>query len=339
MSAPARAERVLRWGILGTGRVTRWIIAALRASERNEAVAVGSRDAGRAAAFAREWAIPRGVAGYAALVEDPGIDVVYNALPNHLHVEWTIAAARAGKHVLCEKPIALTAEDVDRVADAARASGVVVAEGFMYRHHPQTEKVRELVRAGAIGALQLVRGSFTITLARPDDVRLDPALGGGSLWDVGCYPVGWARLLAGTEPLEAVGWDVRGETGIDEAFAGQLRFAPQRAGGPEVLAQIDSGFRMPFRAQVEVVGTAGVIAVARPYKPQPRETFTLTREDEVQAVEVAGPEPYRGEVEDIADAVLLGRPPRIPLSDSRGNVAALQALLRSAAQGRPVRPT
>jgi predicted dehydrogenase len=338
VSGLSAAGRPLRWGILGTGRVTRWLIGALRASDRNEAAAVASRDGERAAAFAHEWAVPRAIAGYSALVEDPGIDVVYNALPNHLHVEWTIAAARAGKHVLCEKPLALSPQDVDRVAAAASAARVVVAEGFMYRHHPQTEKVMDLVRSGAIGALRLVRGSFTFTLSRPEDVRLDPTLGGGSLWDVGCYPVSWARLVAGAEPDEVAGWAVRGSTGVDEVFAGQLRFASGDAGGAGVLAQFDCSFRMPYRAHVEVVGTTGVIAIARPYRPRPRETFTLARGDEIETVEAAGPEPYRGEVEDIADAVLLGRPPRIPLSESRGNVAALAALLRSAAEGRPVRP-
>lgn len=326
----------LRWGILGTGRVTRWLVQALRASERNEAVAVASRDAERAAAFAREWDIPRALHGYSALVEDGGLDVVYNALPNHLHAGWTIAAARAGKHVLCEKPLALAVDDVDRMAAAAGEGGVVVAEAFMYRHHPQTAKVRELVRSGAIGTLGLVRGSFTFALSRPEDVRLDPALGGGCLWDVGCYPVSYARLLAGAEPAEVMGWAVRGPTGVDEAFTGHMRFAAG-PGQPDVLAQFDCGFRMPYRTHVEAVGSEGVIAIARPYRPLPRETVTVTRGDEVTTVDVEGPEPYRGEVEDMADAVLLGRAPRVGLDDSRGNVAALVALLRSAEEGRPVR--
>ncbi len=322
----------LRWGLLGTGRVTRWLIAALRASARNQVVAAASRTPARAEEFVREWALPRAFASYQLMLDDPGIDVVYNALPNHLHAEWTIAAARRGKHVLCEKPLALTAEDVDRMADAARTAEVVVAEAFMYRHHPQTEKVKELVDGGAVGALRLVRGSFTFTLARTDDVRLDPGKGGGSLWDVGCYPVSYARLLAGTEPVEAFGWQALGPTGVDEAFAGQLRF-----GSPErLVAQVDCGFRMPYRAHMEVVGTEGAIVIPRPYKPGTHETIVIARGDETVAVEISGPELYLGEVEDMADAVLLGRAPRISLADSRGNVAALRALLRSAREGRPV---
>ena len=220
----------LRWGILGTGRVTRWLIAALRASARNEVVGAASRTPARAQEFTREWALPRAFGSYEAMLDDPDIDVVYNALPNHLHAEWTIAAARRGKHVLCEKPLALTPGDVDRMADAARSAGVVVAEAFMYRHHPQTERVKDLVEGGAVGALRLVRGSFTFTLTRTDDVRLDPAKGGGSLWDVGCYPVSYARLLAGAEPVDVFGWQALGPTGVDEAFAGQLRFAPGGSG-------------------------------------------------------------------------------------------------------------
>jgi predicted dehydrogenase len=320
----------LRWGVLGTGRITRALIAALRASPRNEVVAAASRTGARAEEFAREWALPRAFGGYEAMLDDPGIDVVYNALPNHLHAEWTIAAARRGKHVLCEKPLAITVEEVDRMAEAARAAGVVVTEAFMYRHHPQTLKAKELVDAGAVGALRLVRGAFSFTLTRPDDVRLLPECGGGSLWDIGCYPVSYARLLAGAEPLEAFGWQTLGASGVDEAFAGQLRF------GNGVIAQIDSSFRMPFRTHVEVVGSEGTLSVPRPYKPGTRETMLLTRGESAESIEVEGPELYLGEVEDVYDAVRLGRPPRVSLEDSRGNVAALLALLRSAREGRTV---
>ena len=320
----------LRWGVLGTGRITRALIAAVRASPRNEVVAAASRTAARAEEFTRQWGLPRAFGSYQAMLGDPAIDVVYNALPNHLHAEWTIAAARHGKHVLCEKPLAITVEEVDRMAEAARAAGVVVTEAFMYRHHPQTLKVKELVEAGAVGALRLVRGAFSFTLTRPDDVRLLPECGGGSLWDIGCYPVGYARLLAGAEPVDAFGWQALGASGVDEAFAGQLRF------GGGVVAQIDSSFRMPFRTHVEVVGGEGAISIPRPYKPGLKEAILLTRGESAESIEIEGPELYLGEVEDMYDAVRGGRPPRVSLEDSRGNVAALLALLRSAREGRPV---
>jgi D-xylose 1-dehydrogenase (NADP+, D-xylono-1,5-lactone-forming) len=320
----------LRWGLLGTARINRALIPALRASERSELLAVASRERDKGAAYAREWGIPRTI-GYEEMLADPAIDVVYIPLPNSLHAEWTIRAVRAGKHVLCEKPLATTVEDVDAVAAAARAAGVVVAEAFMYRHHPQTRKLKELVQAGAIGPVKLVRGAFTFDLTRAADVRLEPALGGGSLWDVGCYPVSFARYLVGGEPTEAFGWQVVGPSGIDEGFYGQLRF------GPDVFAQFDSGFRAAFRTRLEVVGRAGSIVVPRPFKPTPQETILVTRGDEVEEVAVTGPsELYLGEVEDMADAVQHGRPPAVSLAESRGNVAALVALYRSAREGRPV---
>ena len=319
----------LRWGLLGTARINRALIPALRASERNELVAVASRDPGQGAAYAGEWGIPR-VLGYEQMLADPAVDVVYVPLPNSLHAEWTIRAARAGKHVLCEKPLAITVEEVDAVAAAAREAGVVVAEAFMYRHHPQTRRVKELVDSGAIGDVKLVRGAFTFDLTREGDVRMKPLLGGGSLWDVGCYPVSYARYLIGAEPVEAFGWQAVGASGIDEGFYGQLRF------GPDVYSQFDSGFRAAFRTRLEVVGRGGTIVVHRPFKPTARETILLTRGEDTEEVGVTGPtELYLGEVEDLADAVLHGRAPAISLAESRGNVAALVALYQSARAGMP----
>jgi predicted dehydrogenase len=320
----------LRWGLLSTARINRALIPPLRASPRNELAAVASRSLDRAEAYAREWSIPRAHGSYEALLADPGIDVIYNSLPNNLHAEWTIKAAQAGKHVLCEKPLALTVKEVEAMAEAARRAGVIVAEAFMYRHHPQTIKVKALVRAGEIGDLRLVRGSFTFHLTRTADVRLDPTMGGGSIWDVGCYPISYARYLAGAEPTEAFGWQVAGPTGVDETFTGQLRFP----GG--VFAQIDCGFRAPFRSHVEIVGSTGTITVPQPFKPGLNEQITLTRGVEAQTIAIPGRELYLGEVEDMADAILDGAPPRMSLADSRGNAAAIVALLRSAREGKPI---
>jgi predicted dehydrogenase len=217
------------------------------------------------------------------------------------------------------------------VGAAARGAGVVVAEAFMYRHHPQTRRVKELLDGGAVGPVKLVRGAFTFDLTREGDVRLVAGLGGGSLWDVGCYPVSFARYLLGSEPTEAFGWQAVGPTGIDEGFYGQLRFAP------DVFAQFDSGFRVAFRTRLEVVGRAGTIVVHRPFKPTPQESILLTRGDKTEEIPVSGPaELYLGEVEDMADAILQGRPATVTLAESRGNVAALTALYRSARDGRPV---
>jgi len=323
-------NRILRWGLLGTARINRALIAPLRASARNELVAVASRALERAEAYAREWSIPRALGSYEAMLADPDVDVVYIPLPNGLHAEWTIKAAQAGKHVLCEKPLAATPGEVDAMAAAAQQAGVVVAEAFMYRHHPQTLGVKQLVDDGAIGRLRLVRGSFTFSLTRAVDVRLDPALSGGSIWDVGCYPISYARYVIGGEPLEAFGWQVIGASGVDEVFAGQLRFA----GG--VYSQFDCGFRAPFRTHLEIVGSDGTIVVPRPFKPGLDEQIHLARGDRTETMVIPGQELYIGEVEDMADAILNGQTPRVSLEDSRGNVATIVALLRSAHEGRPM---
>jgi predicted dehydrogenase len=323
-------ERVLRWGLLSTARINHALMAPLRSSTRNRLVAVASRTPERAEAYARKWNIPRAFGSYEAMLADPDIDVIFNPLPNGLHAEWTIKAAQAGKHVLCEKPFAMTPAEVDAMADAAQRAGVVVAEAFMYRHHPQTLKVKDVVDGGAIGQLRLVRGSFTFNLTRESDPRLDPALGGGSIWDVGCYPISYARLVIGSEPIEAFGWQVTGPTGIDIVFAGTLRFAG------DVFAQFDCGFCTPFHTHIDFVGSEATISLAHPFKPGTNEKILLIRGDEVETILAPDQELYIGEVEDIADAILLGRPPRVSLEFSRGNVAAIVALLRSAREGRPI---
>jgi predicted dehydrogenase len=166
-------DRTLRWGLLSTARINRSLIPPLRASGRNTLVAVASRDAARGRAHAQEWDIKGVFDSYEAMLASPDVDVIYNPLPNSLHAEWTIKALRAGKHVLCEKPLTTRVEDVDAIAAAARETGKVVAEAFMYRHHPQTLKVKELIDGGAIGEVRLVRGSFTFTLTDPTNVRVN----------------------------------------------------------------------------------------------------------------------------------------------------------------------
>ena len=325
------SDSILKWGLLSTARINRAVIGPIRASNRNQLEAVASRSIDKARAYAREWEIPRPFGSYEEMLADPEIDVVYISLPNGLHAEWTIKAAQAGKHILCEKPLALSEQELDAMEAATQKAGVVLAEAFMYRHHPQTLQVKQLVDKGEIGDLQLVRGSFTFKLQNLGDVRLAPELGGGSIWDVGCYPISYARYLAGTEPLEVFGWQYSGDAGVDLTFAGQMRFPD------DVYAQFDSGFRTPFRAQVEVVGSSGSLLVPTPFKPEQNEKILLRRGDEVEEIYMPGQELYLGEIEDMADAVLLGKAPRISLADSRSNLKTIRALLESAGKGIPVR--
>ena len=323
-------SRSLGWGLLGTARINRALIPAIRAASRSRLVGVASRTADRAAASAAEWEIATTYSSYEAMLADPAIDVVYIPLPNHLHVEWTLRAVAAGKHVLCEKPLALTPQDVDRVAEAAAQKQVVVTEAFMYRHHPLTRQVVEMVAGGAIGTLRAVRGTFTFPLTRAGDVRLTPEWGGGSAWDVGCYPVSYARLLAKGEPIAVTAQARTGATGIDVGLAGTMQFPDG------MLAAVDCGFDAHFRTYVEAAGTDGILAIDTPFKPGEQAEVRLTRGDETTIVECAGAPLYLGEVEDVERAVLDGATPAMSLRDSRGNAAALCALLQAAREARRV---
>ena len=298
-------NRVLNWGLLSTANINRALITPLRASKRNKLLAVGSRKQESAEEYAREWKIPRAQGSYEALINDPEIDVIYNSLPNHLHSEWSIKALRAGKNVLCEKPFALSLAEADAMISASRETGKGLSEAFMYRHHPQTLKVKEMVDSGLLGELQAVKGGFTFTLTRENDIRSKKETGGGSIWDVGCYPISFARTMVGAEPMEVFGWQVMGAAGADVSFFGQIRFPN------EIYAQFDSGFQTPFRAQVEVVGSRGILNIPEPFKPGRDEKIYLTRSGRTETIKIPGSELNIGEEEDMADAILLGKPPRV----------------------------
>lgn len=318
------SERVLNWGLLSTARINRALIPAVRSSNRNRLVAVASRRVEAAEAYAREWKIERPLGSYEALLADPEIDVVYVSVPNHLHAEWSIKALEAGKNVLCEKPLALSVGEVDAMREAARKSGKVLSEAFMYRHHPQTLKVQEIVEGGQLGELQTIRGAFTFPLRREGDIRLTKETGGGSIWDVGCYPISYTLMLVGAEPVELAGWQRLGPGGADMLFVGQMRFANG------VFAQFDSSFISPNRSFMEIVGREGVLDVPVPFKPKPVEKMVLRRGDKTEAIEVHGGELYIGEIEDIADSVLLGKAPRVSPEESRRTVSTIVRLIESA---------
>lgn len=314
---------VVRWGLLGTARINRRLIGPMRRVPRSAVVAVASRDADRARTYAAEWDIPQAVDGYDALLARQDIEAVYIPLPNRLHVPWTLRAIAAGKHVLCEKPLAASAGDVDRVAAAASRAGVVVAEGFMYRHEPLTARVVELVRGGAVGAVRTMVSGFTYAQSRVGDVRLDAGLDGGALMDVGCYPVSYACLLAGRDPVEATALCRRTEGGVDEETTGALRFPG------DITAQVYAGFRGAYRTWLEVVGTEGALTVPNPFKPGPAETLVLDRLGERQEIPVVGSEMlFERQVADFVAAVVDGQPPAVSLDESR-RVALGLSLLRA----------
>jgi xylose dehydrogenase (NAD/NADP) len=321
----------LRWGVLGTAHINRRLIPAMRSARRSQLLAVASRDSERAIAYGREWNIPVTHGSYDALLHDRSVDAVYVPLPNTLHVEWTLRALDAGKHVLCEKPLALVPDDVDRIAAVARARALVVAEAFMYRHEPLAGAIAAVVRSGAIGPVWLITAGFTYRQDRVADVRLDPSLGGGSLWDIGCYGVNVARLIAGVEPVRVMGTAVMAPAGVDESFCAVLQFPAGLA------ATVHSSFRADYRTWLEVNGTSGVLRVTNIFRPGLQEYIEVQREGDIERVAIDGSSAlFVRQIEDFVAAALDGKTPAVSLVDSRGNAAALAALHQAAATGQAV---
>jgi D-xylose 1-dehydrogenase (NADP+, D-xylono-1,5-lactone-forming) len=250
-------SEALRVGILGTAKIARSFTQGVRPSKSVRVAAVASRDIAKAQRFAADTGIERHFGSYESLLADREIDAVYIPLPNSLHAEWTIRAAQAGKHVLCEKPLAASAAEARAMFDAARRHGVKLVEGYPYLAQPQTLKMRELLEAGAIGEPRLIQASFGFTLSDRENIRLDPQLAGGALMDVGVYPVSLSRVIAKHRPVrvQAVAHftsDERG-AGVDSALAATLEFA----GG--LLAQVTCSFESALHRQALIVGSAGII--------------------------------------------------------------------------------
>lgn len=251
----------LRWGILGCARITRrGLIPGIAESSGSRLVAIGSRDLATAKAWSEEFQIPRAYGSYEEVIADPEVQAIYIPLPNELHKPWVERAADAGKHVLCEKPLALDAEEAAEMVAYCKKRDVILTEAFMWPHQPRVAAIRKLIADGAIGDLRLIRSSFSFVID-PTDWRLDPARGGGALWDVGCYGVSTARLFAGSEPTSIHARAHLSDRGVDLSLAATLEFP----GG--VLAQIDCSFEQPFRCTYELVGTKGVIEVPDAYLP------------------------------------------------------------------------
>jgi predicted dehydrogenase len=254
----------IRWGILGCARIARrGLIPGIHHSQSGLLTAIASRSPETVRAWADEFHIPHAHASYEALLADPQVDAVYIPLPNELHLPWTLAAADAGKHVLCEKPLARNAQEAARMVEHCRKRGVVLMEAFMWKHQPRAASLRLLVRNGTIGRLKLVRSSFSFPID-PADWRLDPARGGGALWDIGCYGVSTARFFAAAEPASVQASAHFGPTGVDLSLAASLVFPN------DVLATIDCSFEQAFRCSFELVGDQGSIEVPRAYlTPKP----------------------------------------------------------------------
>jgi D-xylose 1-dehydrogenase (NADP+, D-xylono-1,5-lactone-forming) len=316
----------IRWGIMGCARISRrGLIPGIRNSARGTLGALASRDGTVARAWAEEFGVDTSHGSYQGLLDDPAVDAVYIPLPNELHRPWVLAAADAGKHVLCEKPLALDAAEAREMVEHCRSRGVVLMEAFMWRHQPRTAELRRRVADGQIGDLRLIRSSFSFPI-EPGDWRLDPARGGGALWDVGCYGLSAARLFAGAEPEAIQALAHFGPSGVDLTLTAELAFP----GG--VIALIDCSFEQPFRCSYELVGTRGGIEVPDAYLPPSQPTARIFGTDTAAALTFDGRDQYAAMVDAFAQAVAEGL-----LSDpAEDGLAQMQTLDAIRAVARPV---
>ena len=344
------ADKQARWGLLSTARINERLIPAIRASGRSELLAVASRSDERARAYAKQWDIPRAYSTYEQMLADPEVNVVYLPLPNHLHADWAIRCADAGKHVLCEKPIAITPEEVARMAQAAERNGVIIQEAAMMRFHPQTLYLRELVAKGAIGDVRLIRGVFTFTLENPGDIRMDASMGGGSLWDLGSYCVSFARTVLQAEPVEVSVYQVTGDSDVDLSFSAQMQF-PTGA-----LVHFFCSFQSFAHIEADFLGAEGRLYADVPWVNHIGATANvrMTRRGNVEGTSTFSDgmdgrmtdtktyqniNAYQCEVDSMVESVLDGAEPVISLADSWKNVATIVALHESARTGKPVSPS
>jgi predicted dehydrogenase len=323
----------IRWGLLSTANINKMLIPPIRASHRGELVAVASRSQASADAYAAQWGIPLAFGSYEALLGSDAVDAVYISLPNHLHAEWSIKAMRAGKHVLCEKPFALNVADVDRMLQVSQATGRVLAEAFMYRHHSQTKIAGDFVRSGKLGEVTVIRGIFNFKMGSRENVRLVPEWGGGAVWDVGCYPISIAQFFMGGPPMWVFGDQWLGESGVDEVFNGQMHYAGGR------MAQFSCSFRSPQHTFVEVIGTNGRLTISEPFRMDLGGNHLLFYAGEREPEEIVVPQEdlYLGEVTDMHAAILDGAQPYLSLEETRNHIRTIVALYESAENHRPVR--
>jgi predicted dehydrogenase len=288
---------MIRFGILGCARICRrGMIEGLRASGAAELVAIASRRAETARDWALEFTIPRHYTSYEGLIDDKSVDAVYIPLANELHAEFTLKAAAAGKHVLCEKPLAINVDEAAEMVDACRQAGVVLMEAFMWRHHPRVRHACKMIAAGELGELRLVKMDFSFQIDR-HDWRLNPEQGGGALFDLGCYGINAARLFTRKEPAEVSGWALAHSTGVDMTAGFVLRFASG------AIALIDCSFECPYRNRLEVVGTAGAIELPGGVLPAPESELIVRRGEQVESVRFGPAHQYAEQVKAFCSAV------------------------------------
>jgi len=317
----------IRWGILSTAKIGRTsVIPAIHKSRNGVVAAVASRDLDRARAFAEAAGIPTAYGSYEELLADPNIDAIYNPLPNSEHAPWSIACAEAGKPSLCEKPLASDAPEAQTMVDAFAARGILFAEAFMYRFHPQTEAVLDLIHDGFLGDLRSIDSTFTFSIDRESNIRLNKGLAGGALMDVGCYCVNVMRLMTGEEPVAARAFArIGAQSGVDETLSGVLDFPSG------VIGHFDCSFCAMHIARYDLHGSLGRIVVERGFTPDADSEAVIRtwQGDRPDEIVIPATDQYQRMVEDFAEALLLGRAPRYAPQDGVANMAALDMLYAS----------
>jgi predicted dehydrogenase len=313
---------------MSTARINEKFLAGARKTDALTILAVASRDAEAAGRYAQAHGIERAYGGYDALLSDPDVEAVYISLPNSLHLDWSVRAMRAGKHVLCEKPLSRSAAEVEAAFDVARREERLLMEAFMYRHNPQTQRLAELVASGTIGRLRLVRSAFSSANRDGADIRLRTALQGGALMDVGCYCVSGARLIAG-EPERVGAEQALGGDGVDVAFAATMRFADG------VIGNFDAGLELDARDELEVVGEQGALFLDDPWHCR-HPMIELRRDGKVERIELEPVDSYLLEAENFSAAIRGTASPLLGREDAVAQARAIEALYRAAELGQTV---
>jgi xylose dehydrogenase (NAD/NADP) len=330
MDRELMAKSKLHWGILGVAKINDRLLPAFKKAANGELVAIASRSLEKAQAAAQAAGIPTAHGSYEALLDDPKIDAVYNPLPNTLHDEWTRKAAERGKHILCEKPLTPTAREAQDLVEFCRAKKVCLMDGFMWPHHPRTAKLKHLLDSGAIGQVRRATGAFTFPMQPldPNNIRLKPEVAGGSLLDVGCYPIYGIRWAFGAEPVRVFA-TARYQFGVDIEMNGLLWFADGR------MAAFDCGFTLPLRGQLEITGTEGVIWTPEMWVPGKRAVSVVRRHDRPdEEIVFDGDDQIQHMIEDFGRAVLQSEPVRPDPQEAVKTLMVLDALARSAKEGK-----
>jgi len=324
------SDTKIRWGMIGCGKIGHALATAIRNSDLGVLRAVASRDLAKAQEWAQKYEVERAYGSYDELLADADVDAIYNPLPNSMHLEWTVKAAQAGKHILCEKPLASDAEEGQQIADACRENGVLLMEAFMWRHHPQQARVKEILGSGKIGEIKLVRAGFSYYLEQCDNIRWSKPLAGGALMDVGCYCVNASRFIFEEEPIAVIGaaaFDPDYE--VDSTTTGVLEFSGGR------FAAIDCGMLMMRRNCYEVIGTEGRLEVPQSFVPGTSDvSIAVTTGDGTETETIPGIDEYMLEADHFAKCLIEEQPLAAPAEDGVKNMKVIDALFESIRSGR-----